>query len=119
MRLVFVTLLFLTAIIFSCSKDKVTENPISWDCDTIVSFSNEVVPIFDQNCSTSGCHDASSASAGYVFDSYESISASAEISVDVMLHRTGLTPMPFTEEKLADSVIQVVGCWIDQGKQNN
>lgn len=114
------SLLFATfAFILSCSKDKVTQVPIAADCADTISFSNEVLPLFNQNCSTSGCHDAGSAASGYVFTNHTNISATADQALGAMRHDGGFTPMPLGGAKLADSLIQKVECWIAQGKMNN
>src|SRR5437870_8144944 len=36
-------------------------------------FQSEVLPIFQKNCATSGCHDASSHKGGYVLDTYDNL----------------------------------------------
>lgn len=114
------SLLFVAfGFILSCSKDKVTQVAISAECADTISFSNEVLPLFNQNCSTSGCHDAGSAASGFVFTNHGNISATADQALGAMRHDAGFTPMPFGGAKLADSLIQKVECWIAQGKMNN
>ena len=38
-----------------------------------VCFESEVLPIFQTNCATSGCHDAASNQKGYILDSYDNL----------------------------------------------
>ena len=123
-------LLFLLLAIFllgQCTKDKSSplpeENNTSSTltyCDTItVSFSSQIQPIFIQNCSTSGCHDSNSASAGYVTENYTEISSNSTIFLKTIKHESGVSAMPKFQPKLADSLITQLECWISQGKLNN
>lgn len=41
--------------------------------NTSVCFSQDVLPVFQSNCSRSGCHNATTAADGYVLDSYANI----------------------------------------------
>ena len=43
--------------------------------DTGICFTRDILPIFISNCAKSGCHDAASHQEGYVFTSYETITA--------------------------------------------
>lgn len=49
----------------------VDPNPV----DTGICFERDILPIFISNCAKSGCHDAATAEEGYVFTSYETITA--------------------------------------------
>jgi len=91
-------------------------------CDTVtVSFSSQVKPIFNVNCSTSGCHNSASSAGGYVLMNYSQISNNNTItrSLNTMKHMSGYSPMPKFAATLNDSLIQQIECWINQGKQNN
>lgn len=106
------TILIFAAI--SCRKDKVKE----FECNEERSFSDDVLPILSTNCSTSGCHDASAQSAGYVFETHQQIDQHAIIILAAMKHET--TPlMPQDAPKLEDSLIETFNCWIKQGKLDN
>lgn len=106
-------------LIAACTKDKVEvkEDAISV-CDTEISYANTIEPLINANCSTSGCHDAST-SGGYVFTSHAEVSANADIILNVINHDQGVTAMPLGQNKLPDADIQNFDCWIQQGKQNN
>lgn len=115
--------------ILSCKKDK--SNEVIEDvvvpgvltyCDTVtVSFSNQVQPIFIQNCSTSGCHDAATAESGYVFESHNQLSDHNNMgpALETIKHNPNFVPMPYFQDKLDDSLVQQIECWIAQGKLNN
>ncbi len=100
----------------SCSKDK-TEFAAA-DCPDPISFANDVKPIIDVNCATSGCHDANT-STPYEFANYDDIAANANLILSVIRHETGVTPMPLNGNQLADSLIQKINCWVIQGKLDN
>lgn len=115
----FLSLVAFVASTSSCNKDQVAVDSVVSDCPDTISFVQTVQPLFQQNCSTSGCHDAASSSAGINLVGYLNINASAEVSFNAMDHKPGVPAMPFGSPKLADSLIQQFDCWIKQGKQNN
>ena len=108
--------LFGILFIVSCKKD-MTPLP-NLDCADTISYSQQVQPFIDLNCTTSGCHDAS-ASGGYNFTTHSSVSANAVIILSAINHDSGTVPMPLGGAKLADSTIQQFDCWINQGKLDN
>lgn len=98
----------------SCSKDKIEENNDSLNCETPVSFDNEILPLIMSSCATAGCHNEASAASGYSFTSYESIQQNSAIMLKTMIKEPGVTPMPIGGE-LAPSSIDLFECWIEQG----
>ncbi|MGB0933121.1 MAG: hypothetical protein ACPGU5_02500 [Lishizhenia sp.] len=120
-KLLIVGFSLLFVLVFSmCNKDK-TEKLIELPdyCTDTVSFIASIKPIFDMNCSTSGCHDAATNSAGYTLVGYEDIFSEAEASLEAMQHNPSRVAMPYLTAKLSDSIIQKLECWILQGKLNN
>ncbi len=117
-----ITAFVLVALTFSlstsCNKDK-TPLPVASDCPDTIFFSAVVEPMIQQNCSTSGCHSASSAAGGYNLVGHGNVSANASIILDVIKHEGPVAPMPLGQPKLNDTIIQQFKCWIDQGKLNN
>lgn len=111
-----VTLAFLTA---SCKKDKVSAVVIDPLCTDTISFSQKIQPLINQNCSTSGCHDASTQASGYNLTNHANIAANANIILSAMRSESGVTPMPLGGPVLPDSLIQQFSCWNQQGKMNN
>lgn len=120
-RLIKIGCLLLVGLLSTqCNKDKTMKIETLPDyCADTVSFSSTVKPIFDINCSTSGCHDAATNTAGYTLVTYENIVAEAEASLEAMQHNPSRVAMPYFAAKLNDSIIQQVECWILQGKLNN
>ena len=101
----------------SCKKD-VAAVPIPPECLDTISYSNFVQPLIDANCTTSGCHDASSA-GGYTFMTYINVSTNADAIYSAISHDGTLTNMPLGSPKINDSLIQQVYCWIAQGTLDN
>ena len=114
-------LLFMILLIsigsLSCSKDKVSVATIS-DCVDTISYSLQIQPMLDINCSTSGCHSSSSGAAGYILTTHSEVSSASATVYDAINH-TGSSPMPLGSPKLEDSLIQQFQCWIEQGELNN
>jgi len=99
----------------SCKNDKITA--FSADCPDMISFSEDLEPLFVSSCSTSGCHDAT-ATAGYNLIGYNNISTNADVLLGVIRHETGV-PMPLGGSQWPANDIQKLQCWIDQGKLDN
>ena len=106
--------LFCSIVLFSCTRDKVT--PIDEQCNTTISFSNEVMPIIQANCV--GCHNQNGASGGYDFSTYDAIAGNANALLG-SVKANGFQLMPIGGPALPDSLIQKINCWINQGKQDN
>lgn len=113
-------IVFSLTISFSCRKDKAPNSVLMpLVCADTVSYFTKIGPLIQQNCATSGCHDAVNSSAGYNLTTHTSISANAEIILKTMKHDPQVASMPFGSDKLADSIIQQFECWMNQGKLNN
>lgn len=119
MKLNFWLIAILTVVLTSCKSDKVQpEIPLSNDCPTVISYSQEIEPLIQTNCSTSGCHNTAGPGKPKLMD-YFDISSNASNILSVIRHDGPGTPMPLGQPKLADSVIQQFSCWIDQGLLDN
>ena len=119
----------LVTILTGCTKD----HALLSNCGTcpVISFKTDVIPIFAQNCATSGCHlgqfpagnislDSASAytqatkpGTGYIHAGSPSTSILLE-----QLYPEGMPHMPLTGQ-LNDCDIQKISCWIQQGAANN
>lgn len=109
-------------LMVSCKHDPIA--PI--DCPNgIVSFASQVQPIINQNCNVSGCHGDMN-EAPFPLMTFQQID-SAVVYCNLLMsikHQTP-TPMPRIDPllpdagMLPDSVIKIIECWINQGRQNN
>lgn len=97
----------------SCTKQQAPVSTITSDCPDTIKFSTQILPMISDNCFS--CHNAGQTPA---FNDYSSISLLAD---DILkaLKQEGKPLMPQGGPKLADSLIQQVECWINQGKLNN
>lgn len=113
-RILFITIcsLFLAS---SCTKEKTPFSQIP-TCNGTVSFANDVMPLMEQNCT--GCHNAGNASGGYNLSDHTTIAAHANAVLGSM-RNSGYKLMPQGGPALPDSSIQLIECWIYQGKLDN
>ena len=113
----------LSALVLNACKKDVTAvpKPTVFVCDTTtISFINDVKPIFEQNCSTPGCHNSGTNQSGVTLETYSQISGSISYTIDLIKHTTGFIPMPPSPaEKLHDTIIAKIECWIEAGTPNN
>lgn len=104
----------------ACLKDKTVEPIPPSVCEDTVFFNDELlVPLFNNSCNMSGCHDAGTAAAGRIWVEHESIAANAEEIFLSISHDASKVAMPLGGDKLADSLIQKFDCWMQQGKLDN
>ncbi len=127
----FVTVLFL---ISGCTKDKADPPPHLLNdnngngatnknaCDTLFnSFSQDIEPIFAQECATSGCHDQSSQIAGIVLETHAQIRSETKNGqvLCAIRHEASCTNMPYQEAQLSQDKIKAIECWADAGYPND
>ena len=89
-------------------------------CDTTnMSFSNDMVPIFENNCYA--CHNSNDRTAGIVLETYDGVKAAVETGrlIGAIKHEKGYANMPRSAAKLDDCTISKVEAWINQGMQDN
>ncbi len=99
----------------SCTKDKTQAVIVDPTCSDTVSFSQDIQPIFNDNCLS--CHDVGN-STGYTFTTHSEISDKASQALGAM-RAEGFELMPQGGPALNDSLISLFQCWIQNGKQNN
>lgn len=113
-------LVFTLISVSSCDKDKTEVVVIvPEDCPETIFFSTTIEPLMVANCSTSGCHDAGTASGGYDLEGHANIETHADIVLAAIKHENAGLPMPLSQPKLSDTIIDQFECWIDQGSLNN
>jgi len=104
-------------LLYSCVADKalpVEKDAVVCDMQT-VSFSGYVQPVLLKNCSVIGCHDAGTGTGGYVFETYDQISANMISALASIKHEPGIVPMPYLQPQLADTTIRALECWLNDG----
>jgi len=112
------------AFAVSCKYDEVL--PIKPDPGVQVSFSEDIIPIFNASCNTSGCHNGSgpspdlSMTAAYVslWDGGYIDTIMPEAS-ELYLWMSGLNGLPMPVEGVNATYNATVLQWIIQGAQEN
>lgn len=91
-------------------------------CDTSnVSYATIIAPIMQQNCTTSGCHDAVTQSGGYNFTVHSGLVTAIVNNrlIGCIRHEAGYNAMPNNGGKLADCDISKIVAWVNAGFPNN
>ncbi len=104
--------------IYACSKDE--ETPISCDVEN-VSFSTDVFPILQANCTFSICHSSSGQANGIDLSSYDRLKATVTQNtlLGAINHSPGFEPMPKNAAKLPDCDIETITVWYKEGALDN
>ena len=108
----------------SCYYDKeellygITNGPCT-DTSTTASYSQKIVPVFQQFCYS--CHTGSFPSGGIVMGTYAADKAIGQNGTlyGSISHSTGFSPMPKSMSKMTPCQIAAVKKWIDNGMLNN
>lgn len=111
-------LLILGITLIACKKDKLVDD-IDVECPDEISYSSDIATIMSTSCATSGCHDAGTASNGFVFENHSQVSDNATQILNSIRHESSSQAMPQGGPKLPDEQINNFACWIEQGKPNN
>jgi Planctomycete cytochrome C len=92
-----------------------------------VCFEQEVLPIFQSNCTQSGCHNSTSRESGYDFSTYEEILRGVEPGnykqseaykvITKSFGESAMPPAPY--KRLTDEQITTIALWIDGGAKND
>ena len=115
---IFLVGLFITTT--SCTKEYI-------DAEQAVCFENEVLPIFQSNCTQSGCHNSTDKEKGYDLSSYATIVKKGIKAGDYKNSEIyKVLVLPFGEEampqdpypRLSTDQITTIALWIEQGAKN-
>lgn len=106
----------------SCYYDKADAlypNTISCDTTAVVSYSQNIVPLFQQQCYS--CHLSASMGGGILMGNY---AADKAIAVNGKLYgsvsyASGYSLMPKGTNKMTNCQLALVKKWIDSGSPNN
>lgn len=121
---------FFLFLLVSCISKKASD--IKIDCHTpgIVSFHSDLLPIFNQSCSLSGCHSGTSPAGGLNLEptqAYDQLMTPGSGYIDTINPKFSLLyaqmhslsqPMP-PSGRLDSCTIQLVLTWIEQKAKDN
>lgn len=123
---VFIMIMNTTAF-FSCTHNNLDTTP---SLPAVVSFRNNIMPLFSANCLGSGCHSGSNSVNGYLDFSTDSLAytdlfkrgdVDTTTPASSFLYQTMNTtgsPMP-PSGRLSNYDVSLVLKWIQQGAKNN
>ena len=122
-----ISVLVISFFLSSCYYDNLEElhpNITTTVCDTTgtISYSNDIVPIMNNNCGTgNSCHNSSSTS-GITLDNYADVRGNANSIVKAILHDPVYTAaqwMPSGGATLNSCSIMKIQAWVNRGRLNN
>lgn len=106
-----------------CYNDKADQlYPATTGCDTTTAtFLTDVMPVMQQKCATSGCHDAATKSYGYDLSTYTGVKICVDDNrlLGAIRQESGYKAMPQGMSKLDDCTIKKIARWVNLGAQNN
>lgn len=109
---VFIIFLICITIINCCKKNEYK----NIDCSKInASYANDIKPIIDANCVSSGCHDPASANGNYT--TYEGVVArvnNGTLEKRVLINKDMPKSSPLSIEDR-----KKIKCWINNGAPKN
>ena len=113
----FIGLSILSSIAFSCAKEKVPTTVLDTSsCKPNVSYLNDIKPIISNHCVS--CHSSKNPNGGYDLTNYDGLTKNVSKVLASMKQDGTAQSMP-QGYKVADSLIQKLNCWINQGFKNN
>lgn len=125
MKITIITAIILIIIFtYSCNYDYY--EPVEFSMDDTISFTAQLIPIFNNNCNMSGCHITGSVSPDLSPDkAYRSLTlmgfvdtSDAESSILFARMDATSSPMP-PEGRLSDKEVNEILYWIKQGALEN
>jgi hypothetical protein len=114
----------ITSCYYDNEEDLYPAGSSGTNCDTTTyTFSAFVSPLILNSCGTSGCHNATTQSAGVVLSNYTTIknyiTSSKVVFFGTIKHQSGYTQMPQGGNKFSDCNIQKLELWVNKGMPNN
>ncbi len=111
-----------------CYKDKTVPLNTGTEVTKTVSLSKDITPIFNTNCSISGCHNSGGIKPvltsdrvynSLINDNYIDLNTPEKSDIYLWLTGKGSVPMPIGAANNPSNINQLILAWIKQGAQNN
>jgi uncharacterized membrane protein len=111
-----------TESVATASSGGVGNSATATSSTALVSFSNDVLPILNNRCSS--CHSGPMSRAGVDLSSYDSVMNSQTIlpgdaQNSLLVQAVEIGQMPRSGEPLTADQIQTIANWVKAGAQNN
>ena len=106
----------------SCSKESADKLAAASTCDTTnVSYSQQVLPILQDNCYSCHGQGNTAGSGGINLSTYAALKVYAEngFLVGNVSHAPGYNPMPYGLPMLPACEVNTITAWVNQGILNN
>ena len=114
-KLVVLSSLMAAAWAVSCSGDSEEELFAQPECAVPVSLGAEIRPLLESNCAIEACHVAGTGLPDFTVK--DNI---LEYANDIKRRtREGSMPPPYSGITLTEEEINLISCWVDQGKKDN
>ena len=112
----------LLAFVYACNNTDTAQNYLDKaDCTGVDADANSytlvIKDILDNNCASSGCHNASSRESGVDLSTYAKAKAAFQNTECLcsIHHGSECKAMPQGSGKLDDATIQLIDCWAKNG----
>lgn len=122
-------LLFMNCKHEAVIPESIMDPEVSLSCDSdTVYFVNDIQPLLNSTCATTGCHDRQTAEHGVILDSYQNIIQTGDVKpfrpddseIYEVLFEDGDDLMPPSPQSpLSSSQKEMIKTWILQGAKNN
>jgi len=114
--------LFSVLIFSSCYYDKADllypDGNLPCDTSVVAKFTVDIMPVMNNSCNKSGCHNSTDAASGIILDTYNGIKAQAVNGR--LMSSTGQTgTMPKNAARLNSCTLAKIQQWINSGTPNN
>lgn len=116
----------IVSLLHSCYYDEVLPEPVTISTNQNISFSNDLIPIFQQSCALSDCHvsgaqepDLTPAAAYNSLISNNLINVQDPASSELYQWLIGNREQPMPLSGIDPQIAALVLAWIQQGAQNN
>jgi hypothetical protein len=116
---------FTILLVIGCYKDRTVVSETGAEITRPVSFANDIIPIFNASCNTSGCHNAGGKAPDLsVTNAYKAltngyINAGDSQASELYQWMIGKRGMPMPTNGINKEYNSLVLAWIKQGAQNN
>lgn len=114
------------SLLSGCYKDKTVIFETGDEVTRTVSFTGDILPIFNNSCNTSGCHsaggrspDLSVANAFTSLTNGSFINTSDPLSSELYLWMTGKKGTPMPVSGINKDYNALILAWLKQGANNN
>jgi hypothetical protein len=123
---VLLTTAAISFLLTGCYKDRTIVSETGDEITRTVSFANDIIPLFNSSCNSSGCHnsggkapDLSSANAFTSLSNGNYINISDPLNSELYLWMTGKKGSPMPLSGINKEYNALILAWIKQGGGNN